>query len=273
MAFRSNKSFRSIIDDLGLSAGLQLCLDAGDIVSVPGSGVSKWLDRAQGYDFFLGPTVGVEATDPTFVGTAGDLKDSTYWLFDGTMFFRYDTANEAWMQSLHKAGAKFSMACWVYFGALGSVAGFCGTRGAFANTGMCWNKTVGNGLSFTSQNAGVVVLQINSTATANADSWVFMGLSVDEAAGAGGGVQQLNDVQQIVTSTYVSPSAANASFTMEVGARGNADSPMSNLSRMGAMMMWNRALSAAELMALYQYPGVAFSNLQGITTRNVMTAY
>ena len=128
MAFRPNKSFRSIIDDLGLSTGLQLCLDAGDLASYPGSG-QKWLDQAQRYDFFLGATSGAAADDPTFNGVAGDLKDSTYWALDGTQFFRYDTTNETWMQNLHKNGATYTFVGWVWFGTLVSVVCIAGTIG------------------------------------------------------------------------------------------------------------------------------------------------
>lgn len=276
MAFRPNKSFRSIIDDLGLSTGLQLCLDAGDAASYPGSG-QKWLDRAQGYDFFLGPDGTVTGTDPTFTGTAGDLKDTTYWALDGTQYFRYDSANEVWMESFHKAGAELTIVLWLQMGALGAGTAICGTQGATAGgTGFSFIMLPANQLQFQVINVGVNVLAIATDSPARtfaANEWAFIAVSVDESAGANGAILQLNGGQQVWTSTYVSPAAGNASFSMEIGARGNANLPLPNLSRIGATMMWNRALSAAELMSIYQYPGISFTSDASPRSRNVMVGY
>lgn len=272
MAFRPNKSFRDIIDDLGLSTGIQVCLDAGDLASYPGSG-QKWRDRGQGHDFFLGPDGTVTGADPTFVGTAGDLKDTIYFSFDGTQFFTYDTTNEAWMQAIHKVGAKYTFANWVYIAAAGSGFSLAGTRGAAAgNTGFSFFKVAGNALNLAIQNAGVAVAGITGTVPIDI-GWVFLAASIDATVGPGGGVFQVNGTQELVDSTYTAPSAGNASFTMQIAARGNNDVPASNNNRLGAFMAWNRALSAAELMSLYKYPGLVFSDTGGQRVQNRMIAY
>ena len=58
------------IGELSLNSNLVLCLDAGDANSYTSG--QKWLDRSgNGYDFFLGTTDSVQASDPTFNGTPG----------------------------------------------------------------------------------------------------------------------------------------------------------------------------------------------------------
>lgn len=272
MAFRPNKSFRSIIDDLGLSTGLQLCLDAGDLASYPGSG-QKWFDRAQGYNFRRGATSGVAADDPTFVGVAGDLKDSTYWAFDGVQYFTYDTTNEPWMEDLHKDGAIFSFAGWLFVEAPGTNNGILGTRGAIAgNTGVTLFAAPTDVLTWSVSNAGVSVLTYTTTMAAATGAWHFVGLSINEPAGTG--IILLDGTEEAFASTYVLPAAGNATFTMQLGSRGNADNPLGDTWRMGFMAMWSgRALSSAELMSLYQYPGVSFTSDASPRSRNVVVGY
>src|SRR5688572_10725967 len=113
-----NDTLLTILNGLGLTANLKLCLDAGDNLSAPAAATS-WLDRSgNGYDFFRGTTSGADATDPTFNGTPGELSAAEYWSFDGGDFFRYDTTNETWMQNLHKNNALLSFFCWLYLPSL-----------------------------------------------------------------------------------------------------------------------------------------------------------
>lgn len=249
-------SLIAILQGLNLTTNLKLVLDAGDKDSAPSSATS-WLDRSgNGYDFFRGTTSGADATDPTFNGTVGNLSGSEYWSFDGGDYFRYDTTNETWMQNIHKDNAKFTMIGWVTTVA-GAAHGICGTRGAVAgNTGYVIFKQAsgGNNLIFTVSNAGTSVLTLTMTAALldTAGPWYFVAVSVDEAVGANGAITQINSTQELFTSTYVSPASGNASFTHEIAARGNGDTPWGNTERMGMIAMWEGvALTAANLNAIF----------------------
>lgn len=240
---RAPKYFINIIKGLGLAANLKLCLDARD----PASYVSgqSWLDRAGGgYDFFLGADGSATATDPTFTGTAGSL--SAYWAFDGGDYFTYDTTNEAWMQNIHKDNAKWGAFFWVYLASTTGDPALAGTRSnSNSNIGFRINVAAGTGdrlLLLISNGSGTV--SMNSTTNgATTDipgtgQWFFVAVSVDEAVGAGGGFIQANLSASTFTSTYGSPSASAATYTMQLGAAGNATEPMTNGSRMAGAVMF-----------------------------------
>ena len=113
--FRPPLSFYDVINALGLTGGLKLVLDAGDVSSY--SSGQSWLDLSgNGYDFYLGDTSSSESSDPTFNGTPGNLSTSEYFAFDGGDYFIYDSANETWMQNIHKDNAKFTICIWFKFG-------------------------------------------------------------------------------------------------------------------------------------------------------------
>ena len=102
------------ITTAGLTSGIQYALDAGDSNSYSGTGQS-WLDTSGNeQDFFRGADGSASTDDPTFNGTAGGLSDTEYWSFDGGDFFRYDSAQETWMDNLHKNNARFAFMAWVF---------------------------------------------------------------------------------------------------------------------------------------------------------------
>lgn len=235
----------------GLTSGLKLCLDAGDALSYT-SGQS-WLDRSgNGYDFFRGATVGAEASDPTFNGTAGQRASTNYWSFDGGDYFRYDTTNETWMENLHKNNAKFTLAAWVYFAST-TQAAMCGTLQNFAGgIGFQWECPGADAIRLLVFNAGTV-LSLSSAYTVSTGAWAFYAASVDEAVGANGALLYKNGTTESFTSTYVSPSASNATHKLEIGASGNAVLPLINTSRLGMFAAWEGvALTQTQLNALYQ---------------------
>lgn len=230
----------------GLTTNLQVCLDVGDPLSWPGSGL-KWLDRSgNGYDFFLG-TDGTTAA-PTFVGSAG-LRNS-YWSFDGTTYFTYDTTNEAWMQTLHKNNAVFSCVT-IGYKSTGGPTQF-GDHGN--TTGIDFNSS----RAIQVENATVDVLSLaGDTVTSNA-TWNFAGISLTEATGAGGGFLYLNGGYNQVSasntfdSTYASPAAGNASFTMQIGAKGNAVGISASGGRMSCIAIWSgTAITKANMDTLW----------------------
>ena len=231
----------------GLTSGLQLCLDAGDALSYT-SGQS-WLDRSgNGYDFFVGATSSSEGSDPTFNGTAGRRSSGEYWSFDGGDYFKYNSANETWMENIHKNNAKFTMACWLYIGSTATQSGFAGDYQT-GPIGFIWQHTNTGGIQFLVVNTAFV-MQVNGS-TATAGVWQFHAVSVDEAVGANGGFLLLNLTKVSFTSTYASPSSSAATATFEIGSVGGAREPLTNTSRMGMFAAWTEALTETQLTAFY----------------------
>jgi hypothetical protein len=273
MAFRPNKSFRAIIDDLGLSTGLQLCLDAGDIASYPGSG-QTWTDRSSSSSHFLvGATAGAEASDPTFNGIAGNLTESEFWSFDGGDWFTVATAaNPAWIESFHKAGARFTVIAWVFIPVISAFYPIFGNnQDDLLQVGVnFWFRTTNEIKMGVNDGSGVEAWSHATTEQITATGWHFAAFSVSDGAT---GFFQLDGVQESAAVAFATPSAASASFRTEIGSSGGSSSTFDNNTRLGSFMMWNRALSAAEMMSLYQYPGMVFSGISGIGSRTRMAGY
>jgi hypothetical protein len=244
--------FIDIIVALGLSANLRLCLDAGDADSYT-SGQS-WLDRSgNGYDFFRGATNSATTDDPAFNGSAGGLSASEYFSFDGGDYFRYDTTNETWMQNLHKNNAAWTWCAWVRITNTATVRSFFGSNGGAQTTGTGVHivANASENLSVRCVNSNSLVLQADSTLAIPTAQWTFAGISFNEAAGAGGSFFYCDGTGETFDGTYSSPSSGNASQTFEIGARGNGNGPLASGERMAGFMMWDAALSQANLTAIY----------------------
>lgn len=245
----------AILTQLNLLTGLKLCLDAGDAASYA-SGQS-WLDLSGGgYDFFRGTTSGSESTDPTFNGTAGGLSSAEYWSFDGADLFTYDAANETWMNNIHKDNAKLWLAIWVWLPTGIANDGLVGDGGAtFSGVGFDVRCLSGPGaIQFVGLHADGSTFSIAESSGHSwvADAWNFVGLSLDEAVGAGGLLWNINGNQSSGNSTYNSPSASNATQTLQLGARGNASNPLNNTSRLAIVMIGEGVtLTADQLAAIF----------------------
>jgi hypothetical protein len=248
---RGTYSAIGAIRSLGLTTNLQLCLDAGDVVSYSGSGQS-WLDTSgNGYDFFRGAGVGAAANDPTFNGSAGALTSSEYWSFDGGDYFTYDTTNETWMQNVHKNNATITFVWWIYSANPAAAYGIAGTDNngsAPGDTGFHINYRTTGVLRFVVNDESSPGNAFDSTA-AITGGWTFGAVSIDEAAAAG--IRQIDTTQETFTATYSAPSTNAASYTMQIGAAGNANAPPPNGSQMTMLCAWSRALSATEIMDLF----------------------
>ena len=231
-----------------LTTNLQLCLDAGDPASWPGSG-TKWLDRSgNGYDFFLG-TDGTTAA-PTFVGPAGNRQ--SYWLFNGSSYFTYDTTNETWMQNLHKNNAVLSSIEVGYN--TSSAPTLYGDYGASGTTGFV--KTLYRTIQVRNATAGV--LTATGDTTDNENAWNISGVSLTEATGAGGGFLYLNGAYNQVSasntfdSTYSSPAAGNATSTFQIGALGDGAVAAGAGTRLSCIAIWGgTAISKANMDTLW----------------------
>lgn len=241
------------IKNLGLTANLQLCLDSGDAASYdPAVQTAKWLDTSgNGYDFFRGTSGSGDTAEPTFNGQAGILSIAEYWSFDGGDYFLYDTTNETWMQNLHKNNALFTIFGIAYSPNLTSSQYMFATRGS-TGVGMTANfvrGSTGKPLLFVANAAGTALL-VDSTLSPKNTAWNSVGISVNEATSSG--IFTVNNSSQTFTSTYTSPSTANAAATGTIGATGGGATPNPNNARLACLAIWEGiALTSTDLLNLH----------------------
>lgn len=251
------RPFFDIIRKQGLIANLRLCADSADERSFPGSGQS-WKDRSPSQsDFFLGATGGSEASDPAFgVGTpgvAGKVSDFDFLSYDGGDFNRFAAANAAWMENLHKAGAKWTFVAWLYLPSPAATQAIFGDvpTGVAAEAGI-QIMTVGSAFRlYVANGAGGAALNVTSaTVLPDSTQQRMFAVSVDEAAGFG--LWQKDDVFEAFTGTYTAPTAGGTTVTYEIGAAGSGATPLAANSRIYQVAMWEgRALRQGELLRLF----------------------
>lgn len=234
-----------ILTNLGLTSGLELCLDPSDPDSYTSG--QTWADQSgNDYDFFLGANGSATSTDPTFNGSAGDAD--AYWSFDGGDYFSGSVSNPTWVENIHKDNAIFTMATW--FHAPSDNFSFAGTASNSSGTvGFRWFCSVDQAIIFNQQN-GSAFNPMSSAATFSLNAWEFAAVSVNEATGAG--IFAVNGTTETFSSTYSSPSASSALSTLLLASRGGPGAFFPNTSRMGSFLAWSSALSEAELLSIYE---------------------
>lgn len=246
-----------VLTSLGLTTNLELCLDAGDSLSYVSG--QKWLDRSgNGADFFLGADVNASTDDPTFTGIPGHTSPSAYFSFDGGDVFTYDTTNETWMQNLHKNNAIFTVVAFYYQDGAGDEMTFCG-GGAIADIGINFDTSAGSPRQ-PQLRVGPGVLAVVADTALGSGAWHMVGLSLNEATGAGGGFFYSDGAYNQVsasdtfTSTYTSPSSSDMTHTFQVGASGNGPSvnPTTDGQRLSCIAIWEgTALSKANMDSIW----------------------
>jgi hypothetical protein len=253
------RSLHDAIVDASLTSGLLLCLDAATISSWPGSGQS-WLDLSgNGRDFFRGADGSASTDDPTFNGSANGGSASEYWSTDAGDFFRYDAGVEAWQSALHQDNAAFTILATVYAPTGATTFRVCGTQANdVGNPGIAYQIVDAIGAPrIQCLNGTGAAISVAGDTSITADDWNFIGISLNEATGAGGAFHYLNGAYNQVsaadtfTSTYTSPSAAAANFAMEIFAEGNATQKSSSGCRIAQLAIWSTALTKANLDSIF----------------------
>jgi hypothetical protein len=241
----------NILRRLNLTSGLQLCLDAGDGTSLPAAS-DTWNDLSGGaYHFYPGSGTGADAADPTINGTAGQLSSGNYLSFDGGDYLTLNQANPAWVNAIHQDNFIGGMAAWVYIGsdALQGIAG--NDANSSSNIGFHWSLSTTNQGIIIVRGGGIALNANFSGMNPTAGAWNFVAWAINEPAATG--LMFKDGTVQAFTSTYSSPSAGDATYTMQVGSRGNASGPLSNGSRIGMFCAWQGAdISQSALEALRQ---------------------
>lgn len=256
-AFGVRKTLLQILEENSLTTSLQLCLDAGDAVSYPGTG-QNFVDRSGNtVDYFLGATSGSEASDPTFNGTAGGCSETEYFSFDGGDYFTSQAAttfDDGW----HKNNGIFS-AMLAFFVTTANIA----TAHRFLNNDVDNNATDGTdiGMLATAKPRVSISGTSNGSATSvTADVPNLFVVAYDESVPQVRVKLNSNAVEQAAAAA--STNVNNAPNSLRIGARGNAGVPVPNGTRIYMVAAWNRYLSSAEMdtlsaaLKLYRLPSM-----------------
>ena len=238
-------------------------LDAGLSASYGGSG-QTWANivtaPADGsgqtaYDFYRGATNGSEGSDPTFNGSAGANSANEFWSFDGGDYFTLAGSNTTFLNSLHKENAAFT-----WYGLLRTPTSLSGQENLFgtdaqssSNIGMVINSSAGS-LAFGVGNGSGAFSALSSGGFIAAATNYLIAVSYDEATGAGLFYRQgaAGKATSAISGSYVSPSASAATYTAQLFAGGNAANPATPGMRGWRTGMFNRALTEAQLDALFE---------------------
>lgn len=247
----------SALSGLGLTSGLQVCLDPGDFESYIGSGQSV-LDRStNNFYFFLGTGSGVQTSDPTFSGPAA--YPPSYFVAtteSPAQFLSYHATNESSFNALHQNGASFSALLLYYRTGAGSVDLWGDDPQALANgMGLSYISPPGYvNLQVYSSGTSVSVLDAIATSTLSAGNWYFIAVSVTEAVGSGFFYLNGNYLQasgaDTFDATYLNPSAGNATGgVLRIGQDGG--SALAKGNRVSAFALWSRALTKANFDSIW----------------------
>lgn len=249
-----NKTLYQIISGLGLTTNLKLCLDAGDANSYnPAVQTAKWLDTSgNGYDFYRGTSGVGDGAEPTFNGSAGGLSSAEYFSFDGGDYFLYDSANETWMNSLHKDGVQCTVFAVFYPASITTLHRLFMERnvGGFPGFSFLIDAVARPTLLVTNDSTTAMSVPFAATLTNNA--WHNIQISWAENAGAGNYILNLDGAAETSSATITSPSSVDHSASPAIGAATTGANPLTSGSRLACLAIWQgTALSSANLTALY----------------------
>lgn len=262
------KPLSQIIANLGLTSNLKLCLDAGDAASYdPDVQTNKWMDTSgNGFDFYLGAGTGSDSADPAINGSPGGLSGAEYFSFDGGDYFTYDSANETWMDNMHKESTTTNIMSWRYHVATpdGASQRLLGTRGALlsSNIGISYLATDAD------SSAAVADRMVINALKGSAVTWFSYTSSPDLTAGWMFEFWRFTS-DDVYTTHYINRNGTviaddvavlqfgtgttlPATYTMQIGAGGNNIDPLLSGSRLAMMAAWDSAsLSPSEIQSLF----------------------
>jgi len=270
-----NANLVEVLNHLGIRTGAKLVIDAGDYNSYPGSG--QVVSDLSGSAFNL--TLGVDATaenyDARFDGVAGRQSQAERFTMQikqvGSNLYQQhlrlaDQPAPAWVDAIHKDGARFAMAFWIWPrpNANGGMSYSNTLRGSTANVGFDFGTVdgsiiPGNGGKLTffvskGDPGGALAATVTTPAVVPSDQWVFIAIRVDEAAGTY--MMQINETQYTGSITYSAPSSATG-FAQIVFFASNV---VGADGRLAQAVAWQGATIPAndDLMNLFQTTRVKF---------------
>jgi hypothetical protein len=228
-------------------------VDAGDTNSYPGTGQTLADLSGNANDFWLGSTSAVEASDPTWHGSANGLSANEYFQHDGGDWCRSKAANPAAIDALHKANAVFTILALIDPTYAAAVQGICGTGGALGtDIGFRFTLTATGLLNLQVANgAGGTVISVGGGAGLVPANGIvnFIAMSIDVPNNKS--IWQANDQQLLSTATYTAPSAAASTQLLEIGARGGGSAPAINGTKIFACSIVGAAATSGQLHEMF----------------------
>ena len=244
-----------------VTSGLVLSLDpasyssgqtwANDVASpADGSGQTA-------YDFYLGSTSSADGNDPTHSGD--------YWTFGGDDYFTAASAATAFIKGMHKAGAQFTIEAWWYRAGDGTnvhpifdsgtsdQGGSDMSRGViFGDQGSLVSPAGRWGLRIKRETGAGTALNAYLNATPALNAWHHHAVSFTGGPGSFLWLDGAQAARQGGTLTWdgtmSDPATSDTANPARIGTRGDGAFRVSNGSRLGILRIYNRALSAAELL-------------------------
>jgi hypothetical protein len=253
-------TFRTqIVDIANQSLNCRMIVDAGDANSWDDVVHSQqWYDVHGTLNWALGTFSDPGTDDPTFVGTVGGLSSGEYWSLDGGDFWDSWSDTPAWMESFHKAGATFTLAFWMYRTNTGDFWLISDASSFAAGTGFGFALDVGAPQIVVLDGGGTPYPKnIVADTALSTGAWTFVGVSLDEAGGASGSFFYTDGAYNQVSSSdtfngaYTTPATGDSDFWLSLMARGDNVEMAVNGTRLAGAFIWDRALSKADLDAVY----------------------
>jgi len=248
-AFVPPASLLEILEDASLTTNLLVVLDAGDASSYTSGQTWNNLGPAP-TEFFLGSNDQIGPDDPTFHGVAGARTPEEYFTFDGGDVFR-ESAGGWGDDNFHHDNTAFTFVVVTYL-----VGGFtmfsdCECSDGGENTpGSVFFRNGTGTLAYAQEGVTNQALLTTTTGTLPNNAWAFASVTV-VANGETDVVHRFNTTVETYNNEnhFYGANAANGPAT--IGAMSNGVGPAANGTRIALYAVWNRALSQAEMMTLY----------------------
>lgn len=252
-------SFFTTLNTLGLTSGLQSCIDANDLGSYAGG--TQLVDTSgNSHSWWLGFDSGTLG-DPDYIGAPGDA--SSYFTFPHVDYFKYAGANsDTWVNALHKDNATFTLLFWLYV----VTSGFSDEAETLFATGTyldeigCYfivrDDTAAIEFKVVNGDGSTTVMSQGSTSEglfANTNAWNMIAVTQNEATGTMKWYVNGNTATNSAASTYTSPSASNITAGAYIGSNTDREDAwqFSSGVRFGIFAAWDRVLSTAEISSIY----------------------
>jgi len=228
-----------------------MCFDPGDKASYPGSGQAIFDVSGNGYQLVFGASMSVGTDDPSWSGTVNGQSSSEMFTFDGGDFLQL-TANDTFVQSLHKVGATFTVLVIAAGFSAGSANALLNTKSGTAGAiyvGTVVYKGSGNflgaivgGSSLAAQEAGTV-----QTVAATGMQMLAVGRQLVSSTNRVTDFY-INGVWETKTDTSsVALSTSNATATLAYGTAGDGSTKVPAGHTLFGLAIFNRRLTQAQL--------------------------